>query len=288
MDKYYDTVAGIQSLFDDIGSFWNEFGKGILDNINGWFDLELQAIDALSKELEEELEAYQKMMEAGEQIRENELRKQLQSGEISEEEYYRQSAKNKLDSEAEKRKAEEETQRKQEQIEAKREAIERKQFEANKVNSIAEVMISMAQGIAAAWREPWSAPYITALIAGLGASQIGLISAQKYTPALAKGGIVNGPTTALIGEDGPEAVIPLVNNTEWITELAERLNSIMSSDLAVDTVRKHTVQDSVRTERIAENQSFTQIINSPKALSRREIYRDTRRLFSMVRRANEQ
>lgn len=288
VDKYYDTVAGIQSLFDDIGSFWNEFGKGILDNINGWFDLELQAIDALSKELEEELEAYQKMMEAGEQIRENELRKQLQSGEISEEEYYRQSAKNKLDSEAEKQRAEEETQRRQEQLDAKREAIERKQFEANKANSIAEAVISMAQGIAAAWTNPWTAPYITALIAGIGASQIGLIAAQKYTPALAKGGIVNGPTTALIGEDGPEAVIPLVNNTEWITELAERLNAIMSSDLAVDTVRKHTVQDSVRTERIAENQSFTQIINSPKALSRREIYRDTRRLFSMVRRANEQ
>jgi TP901 family phage tail tape measure protein len=37
----------------------------------------------------------------------------------------------------------------------------------------------------------------------------GKIGAPPEIPALAKGGIVNGPTTALIGEAGPEAVIPL-------------------------------------------------------------------------------
>lgn len=43
-------------------------------------------------------------------------------------------------------------------------------------------------------------------------------------PRLAKGGIVNNPTIAEIGEDGREAIIPLENNTEWINGIARKLN----------------------------------------------------------------
>ena len=43
-------------------------------------------------------------------------------------------------------------------------------------------------------------------------------------PRLARGGIVNRPTLAEIGEDGAEAVIPLENNTEWLDKVAQRLN----------------------------------------------------------------
>ena len=42
-------------------------------------------------------------------------------------------------------------------------------------------------------------------------------------PRLAKGGIISSPTTALIGEAGKEAVVPLENNTGWIDNLADRL-----------------------------------------------------------------
>lgn len=42
-------------------------------------------------------------------------------------------------------------------------------------------------------------------------------------PYLAKGGIVDSPTLAMVGEAGKEAVMPLENNTGWITELAEKL-----------------------------------------------------------------
>lgn len=42
-------------------------------------------------------------------------------------------------------------------------------------------------------------------------------------PRLAKGGIVDSATIAMIGEQGKEAVVPLENNTEWIDKLAERL-----------------------------------------------------------------
>lgn len=43
-------------------------------------------------------------------------------------------------------------------------------------------------------------------------------------PELAKGGVINRPTTAVIGEAGKEAVVPLENNTGWIRRIAEELH----------------------------------------------------------------
>lgn len=42
-------------------------------------------------------------------------------------------------------------------------------------------------------------------------------------PKLAKGGIIDSATLAVVGEQGKEAVMPLENNTEWIDILATRL-----------------------------------------------------------------
>lgn len=42
---------------------------------------------------------------------------------------------------------------------------------------------------------------------------------------LAQGGVVNSATLAVVGEAGPEAIMPLQNNTEWIDMLANKLNS---------------------------------------------------------------
>ena len=42
-------------------------------------------------------------------------------------------------------------------------------------------------------------------------------------PKLAKGGVVDSATIAMIGEAGKEAVVPLENNTGWMDKLAERL-----------------------------------------------------------------
>lgn len=44
-------------------------------------------------------------------------------------------------------------------------------------------------------------------------------------PKLATGGIVTSATTALIGEAGKEAVLPLENNTQWMDKLASKINS---------------------------------------------------------------
>ena len=48
-------------------------------------------------------------------------------------------------------------------------------------------------------------------------------------PRLAKGGIVDSATIAMVGEQGKEAVVPLENNTEWMDKLADRLAARMAS-----------------------------------------------------------
>ena len=50
------------------------------------------------------------------------------------------------------------------------------------------------------------------------------IGGQTLIPRLARGGVVDQATIAMIGEDGSEAVVPLENNTEWIDRLAYQLN----------------------------------------------------------------
>ena len=61
------------------------------------------------------------------------------------------------------------------------------------------------------------------------------ISTVPKIPKLAKGGIIDSPTIAMVGEAGKEAVMPLENNTGWITDLASKVadrmpRSVGSSD----------------------------------------------------------
>ena len=45
----------------------------------------------------------------------------------------------------------------------------------------------------------------------------------------ATGGVVNGPTYAMLGEAGREAVVPLKNNTEWTGVVAKLITRQMST-----------------------------------------------------------
>lgn len=89
-------------------------------------------------------------------------------------------------------------------------------------------------------------------------------------PAMARGGIVNRPTTALIGEDGAEAVIPLENNLGGIRGIAQALALEMGGG---------TTQNTQTT-----NISYTQNISSPKALSEYEIMRQTRNSLHQIKK----
>ena len=275
---------GLQSMVSQIDEIWDNIGGGILDVINGWFDAQISAIDNESEHLREKLEENLDLIEQNRAVQENMLRKQLQEGAIDEETYYRESAKNKYEAEAQKQEAEEKTAVQQKNLQKQREELERKQFNADKANSIADIIISTAQAIAAAYGlNPIYGSVMAGLLTAIGAAQISNVASQQYTPALATGGIVSAPTTALIGEAGKEAVLPLEQNTDWMDELAYRIGSIVTSD-RIRTAIDRTLNEDGRTVDETKNMQFTQIINSPKALSRKEIYRDTRRLFRMVDR----
>ena len=63
---------------------------------------------------------------------------------------------------------------------------------------------------------------------------IGRLS-QLSLPRLAKGGVVDRPTIAEIGEDGAEAVIPLERNTGYLRTLAEELNEHLTPKSSVSS-----------------------------------------------------
>ena len=108
------------------------------------------------------------------------------------------------------------------------------------------------------------------LINALPGVNVGTIGSLSL-PRLAKGGIVDNATTAIIGEDGKEAVIPLERNTKWIDVMASKLASKLSSGGYTST--QSTANSVVN--------NFYQTNNSPKALSRLEIYRQSRNLLNL-------
>lgn len=110
------------------------------------------------------------------------------------------------------------------------------------VSILGAIAIAAATAAAAigALQSAWSLGIAAAaIVAGTLAISASVGSAQKRAqqeaealarsnadiPKLAKGGIVHQPTQAIIGEAGREAVLPLENNTDWMDDLASRINS---------------------------------------------------------------
>lgn len=89
-------------------------------------------------------------------------------------------------------------------------------------------------------------------------------------PRLAKGGIVSSPTLAQIGEQGREAIIPLENNLGWIKNLASQLAMQINQSTGFNNSTSSNVTN-----------NFYQTNNSPKSLSRLEIYRQSKNLLSL-------
>lgn len=65
-------------------------------------------------------------------------------------------------------------------------------------------------------------------VPGIGGEHFG-IHIPKI-PYLAKGGVINSPTLAMVGEAGKEAVMPLENNTGWITVLATKIAGLLGAN----------------------------------------------------------
>lgn len=114
----------------------------------------------------------------------------------------------------------------EEKLAKERDALQKKQFEAKKKNDIAQVWVNFATATMRAFAENWwgTALAITTALGVQAGIQTATINSQQYTPALAKGGIVEDATFAQIGEDGREAVVPLEKNTEWVGGLAKAIS----------------------------------------------------------------
>lgn len=84
------------------------------------------------------------------------------------------------------------------------------------VNGVLSIAISIINGFIKAINMAIS---VINLIPGVEINKI----RELEVPKLAKGGIVDQATLALIGERGKEAVVPLENNTEWIDKLVDKL-----------------------------------------------------------------
>lgn len=102
----------------------------------------------------------------------------------------------------------------EDEAQAKLMKIKKRAAVMEKAIAITQIIQSTAQGVMKAWAQGglFGGP-IAALIAGLGAAQIALVASTPIP--LAEGGIISGPTTALMGEypsaggGNPEVVAPL-------------------------------------------------------------------------------
>lgn len=96
-------------------------------------------------------------------------------------------------------------------------------------------------------------------------------------PKLERGGILKAGQIGLLEGNGDEAVIPLENNKAWIAATASALRGALQSEGIIAETGSGN---------IVNNYNFNQVNNSPKALDRLEIYRDTQNLIKTVKGAN--
>lgn len=68
---------------------------------------------------------------------------------------------------------------------------------------------------------------------------ISSINAPKI-PLLAEGGIVRKATNAIVGEDGPEAVLPLKNNTGYLKEFAKEIAAELGQGVVVNQTNNYS------------------------------------------------
>ena len=204
--------------------------------INQLYDNEISALDKQLSEMEEKWDKYFQNLDRKYKKDKKNLDAMYESGQMSAEEYEAELAK----MDAARVKSEEDKEAELQKLQQRKQELERKQFEANKANQIAQATIAGAQSIAGIWASSGAyglagvgiAAALTAISAAAVGAQIATIASQQYVPALAEGGIVSKPTLALIGEAGPEAVVPLSKGYGGMTVVVQVENVYTSDDLS--------------------------------------------------------
>lgn len=95
-------------------------------------------------------------------------------------------------------------------------------------------------------------------------------------PLLKQGGVLKRGQLGLLEGDGAEAVVPLENNKRWIAATARELKQSLVSDGLLSDFKQGGPT-------VNNNYSFVQNNNSPKALDRLEIYRQTRNQLELAK-----
>lgn len=90
-------------------------------------------------------------------------------------------------------------------------------------------------------------------------------------PRLEQGGVLKRGQVGLLEGNGSEAVIPLDQNKKWINATAKAMNEALNNQGVTNNNRN-----------VTNNYNFTQNNTSPKALSRLEIYRQTKNQFNFA------
>ena len=143
------------------------------------------------------------------------LREQLDAGLVSLLDYYSavDEARDASRLEVEEAKADEI--RKENEIQTARYEAEVNAFNIRKVSAIANIIIGAAQAVATTFAALGPLAFVVApIVSATALAGLAVVGAQQPPPrppeiTLQEGGVVNRPTNALIGEAGPEAVIPL-------------------------------------------------------------------------------
>lgn len=93
-------------------------------------------------------------------------------------------------------------------------------------------------------------------------------------PQLARGGVLRRGQIGILEGNGAEAVVPLENNKKWISKTAADLKRGMQNEGIIGGAAGSAGS-------VTNNYNFTQNNTSPKALSRLDIYRQSKNLLRM-------
>jgi H+/gluconate symporter-like permease len=80
---------------------------------------------------------------------------------------------------------------------------------------------------------------------GATAAGVAVAAASTSIPAMAEGGIVNTPTLALIGEKGPEAVVPLAEGAgaNTLTAAQNKTNKLLAAIVGLSEKQVNRLAD---------------------------------------------
>ena len=272
-------IETFQNSFGKLAEYVGDYWGQITDVLSDRWDDEIDELDSDIDKLDSSLEEKEQQIEQAQTNRQKELDALRADGAISEIAYYKETAKAAEQAEADKAKAEAETAAQKEKLLKEQEALKEKQFNADKINSIAQATINGAQAALKCYTDlgPVAGTVAALTVAGITAAQIATIAKQKYVPALATGGITTGPTYALIGDNtsGQEAVLPLESKTMQL--LAGKI---------VDEMNRPNSNITYNNQKTDDSRSYTinQTITPPGGMTKREAYLQARKALRESRR----